>query len=57
MKPGSRIVAFDFAIDGAKPTRIERGAFGERAHATIYRYDVPWADDAGTTWDIFTPSP
>ena len=57
MKPGSRIVAFDFAIDGAKPARIERGAFGERTHATIYRYDVPWADDAGTTWDIFTPSP
>ncbi|MGA0093754.1 MAG: SAM-dependent methyltransferase [Chthoniobacterales bacterium] len=57
MKPGSRIVTFDFGIDGAKPSRIERGAFGDRRHCTIYRYDVPWQDDHGTTWDIFTPSP
>ena len=57
MKPGSRIVTFDFGIDGAKPSRIERGAFGGRQHCTIYRYDVPWQDDGGTTWDIFTPSP
>lgn len=57
MKPGSRIVTFDFAIDGAKPAVIERGAFGERQHCTIYKYDVPWVDDAGTTWDLFTPSP
>ena len=57
MKPGSRIVTFDFGIDGAKPSRIERGAFGGRQHCTIYRYDVPWESDAGTTWDIFTPSP
>ena len=57
MKPGSRIVAFDFGIDGAKPSLVERGAFGERRHATIYRYDVPWTEDGGTTWDIFTSSP
>lgn len=57
MKPGSRIVAFDFGIDGAKPSVVERGAFGERQHCTIYKYDVPWTDDAGTTWDLFTPSP
>jgi SAM-dependent methyltransferase len=57
MKPGSRIVAFDFGIDGAKPAVVERGAFGERQHCTIYKYDVPWVDDAGTTWDLFTPSP
>ncbi len=57
MKPGARIVTFDFGIDGAKPAQIERGAFGERQHATIYKYEVPWTDDAGTTWDLFTPSP
>lgn len=57
MKPGARIVTFDFGIDGAKPSRIERGAFGGRQHCTIYCYDVPWKDDHGTTWDIFTPSP
>ncbi len=57
MKPGSRIVAFDFGIDGAKPALVERGAFGERQHCTIYKYDVPWVEDAGTTWDLFTPSP
>lgn len=57
MKPGSRIVTFDFGIDGAKPSRIERGAFGGRQHCTIYKYDLPWIDDAGTTWDIFTQSP
>ena len=57
MKPGSRIVTFDFGIDGAKPAVVERGAFGERQHCTIYKYDVPWVDDAGTTWDLFTPSP
>ena len=57
MKPGARIVTFDFGIEGAKPSRVERGAFGGRQHCTIYRYDVPWKDDAVTTWDIFTPSP
>ena len=57
MKPGSRIVTFDFGIDGAKPSLVERGAFGERRHCTIYRYDLPWQDDSGTTWDIFTSSP
>jgi SAM-dependent methyltransferase len=57
MKRGSRIVTFDFGIDGAKPALVERGAFGERLHATIYRYDVPWTEDEGTTWDIFTSSP
>ena len=57
MKPGSRIVTFDFGIEGAKPSKIERGAFGGRQHCTIYKYDVPWTDDAGTTWDIFTQSP
>lgn len=57
MKPGSRIVTFDFGIEGAKPSRVERGAFGGRQHCTIFRYDVPWNNDAGTTWDIFTPSP
>lgn len=57
MKPGARIVTFDFGLDGAKPSMVERGAFGERSHATIYRYDVPWTEDGGTTWDIFTASP
>jgi SAM-dependent methyltransferase len=57
MKPGARIVAFDFGLDGAKPARVERGAFGERQHGTIYRYDVPWEEDGGTTWDLFTPAP
>ena len=57
MKPGSRIVTFDFGIDGAKPARVERGAFGGRQHCTIYKYTVPWVEDGGTTWDIFTPSP
>lgn len=57
MKPGSRIVAFDFALDGVKPSLVERGAFGERRHASIYRYDLPLIEDGGTTWDIFTASP
>ncbi|MEX1045334.1 MAG: methyltransferase domain-containing protein [Chthoniobacterales bacterium] len=57
MKPGSRIIAFDFGIDGAKPAQVERGAFGERQHGAIYKYDVPWVEHGGTTWDIFTASP
>lgn len=57
MKPGSRIVTFDFGIEGAKPSQVERGAYGGREHCTIYKYDVPWVEDSGTTWDIFTPSP
>jgi SAM-dependent methyltransferase len=57
MKPGTRIVTFDFGIDGAKPALVERGAYGGRKHCTIYKYDVPWEEDGGTTWDLFTPSP
>jgi precorrin-6B methylase 2 len=57
MKPGARIVTFDFGLEGAKPAAVERGAFGERQHCTIFRYDVPWEDEAGSTWDIFTTAP
>ena len=57
LKSGARIITFDFAMEGAKPELVERGAFGERAHCTIYKYTVPWVNDTGTIWDIFTTTP
>jgi hypothetical protein len=57
MKPGSRIISFDFGMDGAKPVKVERGKFDEFGERTIYKWVVPWEDDEAPTWDIFTQSP
>jgi len=57
MKPGSRIVSFDFGMEGAKPVKVERGQFDEFGERTIYKWVVPWAEDEAPTWDIFTQSP
>lgn len=57
MKPGSRIVSFDFGMEGAKPVKIERGKFDEFGERTIFKWVVPWEEDTAPTWDIFTQSP
>lgn len=57
MKPGSRIISFDFGMEGAKPVKVERGKFDEFGERTIYKWVVPWEDDEAPTWDIFTQSP
>jgi tRNA G37 N-methylase Trm5 len=43
MKPGSRIVSYQFDMAGAKPTEIYNGTLDETGYSyTIYKWVVPW---------------
>jgi uncharacterized protein (TIGR03000 family) len=46
LKPGSRIVSHDFAMDGAQPVKVEhlkvKNDRGEDSEHTIYMWVVPW---------------
>ena len=57
LKPGSRIVSFDFDMGDAKPVRFERGNFGDVIEHRIYKWVTPWEEDATPAWDLNTLSP
>lgn len=43
MKPGSRIIAFDFDMRGAKPKEVHQGSTADDGQEyTIYKWVVPW---------------
>jgi len=43
MKPGSRIIAFDFDMRGAKPKEVHQGSTADEGQEyTIYKWVVPW---------------
>jgi uncharacterized protein (TIGR03000 family) len=46
LKPGSRIISHDFAMDGAKPVKVEHlkvpNDRGEESEHTVYMWIVPW---------------
>jgi SAM-dependent methyltransferase len=45
LKPGSRIISFDFDMAGAKPYEVFRGKEGELRYRTIYKWIVPWQEE------------
>jgi ubiquinone/menaquinone biosynthesis C-methylase UbiE len=42
LKPGTRIVSYEFDMRGAKPKEVVRQDFGRGYEATIYKWVVPW---------------
>lgn len=57
LRPGTRIVSFDFDIEGAKPVKVETGHFDEYGQRTIYKWVVPWEETEESGWDINRTSP
>lgn len=45
LKPGSRIVSFDFDMRGAKPVQVIRDNFGSSSQRTVYKWVVPWKEE------------
>jgi ubiquinone/menaquinone biosynthesis C-methylase UbiE len=46
MKPGSRIVSYEFAMRGAKPAEVHHGDHKDRSYGyTIYKWVVPWEEE------------
>lgn len=45
LKPGTRILSFDFHMRGAEPAEVARGTRLEEGHEyTIYKWIVPWIE-------------
>jgi tRNA A58 N-methylase Trm61 len=57
MKPGSRIVSFEFDMGNAEPLLVERGRFDELSERRIYKWVVPWEDKTHPDWDIYMTEP
>lgn len=46
LKPGSRIISYDFDMRGAKPAVVLQGSHeGEYNDYTIYKWVVPWVEE------------
>lgn len=47
LKPGSRIVSYEFDMQGAKPVEVYKEAFDETYEQSLYKWVVPWEEDHG----------
>jgi len=47
LKPGSRILSYEFDMRGAKPALVHREAFDGSYEQTIYKWVVPWEEESG----------
>ena len=56
LKPGSRIVSFQFDMRGARPAAIHRENFGESYERTIYKWVVPWEEESDAHADYDDPA-
>lgn len=45
MKPGSRIISFDFDMRGAKPNKVFERDFKDAGLRRIYKWIVPWEEE------------
>lgn len=52
MKPGSRVISFEFPIRGIQPDHVERivGLITQRPR-NIYKYELPFKKALGITWE------
>lgn len=57
LKPGARIISYEFDMGAAKPVELVRGRFDQFGEQKIYKWIVPWQENAGSAWDIFTLRP
>ena len=57
LKPGARIISYEFDMGAAKPVEVVRERFDQFGEQKIYKWVVPWKEFAGSAWDIFTLRP
>lgn len=57
LKPGARIVSYEFDMGAAKPVETVRERFDGYGEQRIYKWVVPWEEAETAKWDIFTLEP
>jgi ubiquinone/menaquinone biosynthesis C-methylase UbiE len=57
LKPGARIISYEFDMGNAKPVEVVREKFDQYGEQKIYKWVVPWEESDAASWDIFTLSP
>lgn len=57
LKPGARIISYEFDMGNAKPVEVVREKFDEYGEQRIYKWIVPWEDAETSGWDIFRMTP
>ena len=57
LKPGARIISYEFDMGNAKPVEVVRERFDRYGEQRIYKWVVPWEEREASGWDIFTKSP
>ena len=57
LKPGSRIISYEFDMGNAKPVELVRERFDGYAEQRIYKWVVPWEETDRSAGDIFTLRP
>jgi ubiquinone/menaquinone biosynthesis C-methylase UbiE len=57
LKPGARIISYEFDMGAAKPVELVREKFDQYGEQKIYKWVVPWEETKTAGWDIFTLKP
>ena len=57
LKPGARIVAYEFDMGAAKPVEVVLEKFDQFGEQRIYKWIVRWEESDAAGWDIFTLRP
>lgn len=57
LKPGARIISYEFDMGKAKPVEVVRGKFDDYGEQRIYKWVVPWEESDSSGWDIFRMTP
>jgi len=57
LKPGARIISYEFDMGAAKPVEVVREKFDQYGEQKIYKWVVPWEESDAASWDIFTLKP
>jgi ubiquinone/menaquinone biosynthesis C-methylase UbiE len=57
LKPGARIISYEFDMGNAKPVEVVREKFDQYGEQKIYKWVVPWEESDAGSWDIFTLRP
>lgn len=57
LKPGARIISYEFDMGAAVPVEEVRERFDEFGEQRIYKWVVPWEESEGAGWDIFRMAP
>ena len=57
LKPGARIISYEFDMGAAKPVELVREKFDRYGEQRIYTWVVPWEESDAAGWDIFRMTP